>query len=214
MMNRKSFIDNLKAELSHMPQNEIDAAVEYYEEYFDEAGPENEQQVISELGSPKKVASQIKSDYAVRLLDNSQVPTAKKGFSAMKWTLIGICSAPVSIPVIIVLITMVIAVFCVFVSLTVSLMLALISAAAASLGFLVLGVMAIPVALSSTCLLIGGGLMGLGISAILGYLLIKGVRLAVSAMIKAVRNSNEKRKGLKKKNFQEQGSWKYNKEVK
>ena len=35
MMNRKSFIDNLKAELSHMPQNEIDAAVEYYEEYFE-----------------------------------------------------------------------------------------------------------------------------------------------------------------------------------
>ena len=53
-MNRKKFIDILKEELSKLPDEEIDAAIEYYEEYFDEAGAENEEEVLSELGSPKK----------------------------------------------------------------------------------------------------------------------------------------------------------------
>ncbi len=213
-MNRKKFIDILKEELSKLPDEEIDAAIEYYEEYFDEAGAENEEEVLSELGSPKKVASQIKSEYAVRLLDSDEVHTARKGFSAVKWTLIGICSAPISIPVIIVLITMVIVTFTVFISVAASLLLSLIAAAAASIGALVLGVLAIPVAISTSCFFIGCGLMGLGISVILGYLVIKGVRLAVSAMVKGIKNSNEKRKQKKLTGFKENGKWKYNKEVK
>ena len=65
-MNRREFIARLKEEISRLPQEEIEAAVEYYEEYFDEAGADKEQDVLERLGSPKKVASQIKSEYAVR----------------------------------------------------------------------------------------------------------------------------------------------------
>ena len=214
MMNRKKFIDILKEELSKLPDEEIDAAIEYYEEYFDEAGSENENEVISELGSPKKVASQIKSEYAVRLLDNDEVHTAKKGFSAVKWTLIGICSAPISIPVIIVLITVVIVAFALFISVAVSIMLCLVAAAVSSIGALVLGILAIPVAISTSCFFIGLGLMGLGVSAILGYLAVKGIRLAVSAMVRRIKNGNEKRKQKKLMGFKAQSKWKYNKEVK
>ena len=35
--------------------------MQYYEDYFDEAGPENEQQVINDLGSPERVAAIIKA---------------------------------------------------------------------------------------------------------------------------------------------------------
>ena len=42
-MTRKEFIEKLRSEISKLPQEEIDAAIEYYEEYFDEAGKENEQ---------------------------------------------------------------------------------------------------------------------------------------------------------------------------
>ena len=59
-MNRREFIARLKEEISRLPQEEIEAAVEYYEEYFDEAGADKEQDVLERLGSPKKVASQIK----------------------------------------------------------------------------------------------------------------------------------------------------------
>ena len=45
-MNRSEFIRILRKELARLPQDEIDAAVEYYEEYFDEAGPDKEAEII------------------------------------------------------------------------------------------------------------------------------------------------------------------------
>ena len=39
--------------------------MDYFSEYFEEAGPENEAQVIAELGTPKEAARDIIS----RLLD-------------------------------------------------------------------------------------------------------------------------------------------------
>ncbi len=60
-MNRSEFIRILRKELDRLPQDEIDAAVEYYEEYFDEAGPDKEAEIIKELGNPRKIANQIRS---------------------------------------------------------------------------------------------------------------------------------------------------------
>ena len=105
-MNRAEFMKILRSELHKLPEDERNAALEFYEEYFDEAGTENEQQVIENLGNPKKVAAQIKSEYAVRQLDNEEIPTAKKGWSAFKWAIVGICSAPISIPLAVVLVAL------------------------------------------------------------------------------------------------------------
>jgi len=71
-MDRKEWLKKLQMELYRMPRNEIDDAVAYYSEYFEEAGPENEQEIIRELGDPSKVAAQIKADYAVRQLDDME----------------------------------------------------------------------------------------------------------------------------------------------
>lgn len=110
-MNRREFIARLKEEISRLPQEEIEAAVEYYEEYFDEAGADKEQDVLERLGSPKKVASQIKSEYAVRLFDEEEKPTVKKGLSAAWYVVLGICSAPVSIPLAVALGALAISIF-------------------------------------------------------------------------------------------------------
>ena len=48
-MTRKEFIEKLRSEISKLPQEEIDAAIEYYEEYFDEAGKENEQETLRQF---------------------------------------------------------------------------------------------------------------------------------------------------------------------
>ena len=53
-MNREVFIDELRKELSKLPEEEVEAAVEYYEEYFDEAGEDNEDNVIKSSGKSKK----------------------------------------------------------------------------------------------------------------------------------------------------------------
>ena len=98
MMNRNQFLSKLAAELSSLPKEEIEAAMEFYTEFLDDVGKENEEEAIKSLGDPKKIASQIKADYAVRQMDEEaeEKPySPKRGLSAVKWTLLGIFSAPV-----------------------------------------------------------------------------------------------------------------------
>ena len=45
--------------ISILPEEERDSAMEYYEDYFADSGPENEAQIIDEFGSPELVARQI-----------------------------------------------------------------------------------------------------------------------------------------------------------
>ena len=59
-MNRKQFMEQLERLLSDISEAERQEALEYYEGYFDDAGPENEGEVIRELGNPGKVAAIIK----------------------------------------------------------------------------------------------------------------------------------------------------------
>lgn len=61
-MNRKVFMERLRECLADISAEEREDALTYYESYFEEAGVENEAQVIEELGSPEKVAENIKRD--------------------------------------------------------------------------------------------------------------------------------------------------------
>ena len=59
-MNREQFMSELARFLENIPENERKEALAYYEDYFNDAGPEKEEQVIAELGYPYKVAENIK----------------------------------------------------------------------------------------------------------------------------------------------------------
>ena len=61
-MNREQFIAQLARLLQDLPPTERQEAIRYYQEYFDDAGEENEDAVIQELGSPGKVAASIKAN--------------------------------------------------------------------------------------------------------------------------------------------------------
>ena len=59
-MSRVEFMNQLKNLLWDIPEGEREEALNYYEDYFDDAGVDNEAQVIAALGSPEKVAAIIK----------------------------------------------------------------------------------------------------------------------------------------------------------
>lgn len=61
-MDRAQFMQQLERLLSDISEAERQEALDYYESYFDDAGPENEAEVIRELGSPGKVAAIIQAD--------------------------------------------------------------------------------------------------------------------------------------------------------
>ena len=54
-MTRTEYIAKLTKYLRKLPQQDYEEAIEYFMEYFEEAGPENEARVIAELGDRKSV---------------------------------------------------------------------------------------------------------------------------------------------------------------
>ena len=62
-MSKEYFLQRLEYLLSDVPQEEREAALSYYRDYFEEAGAEKEQEVLNSIGSPEKVASEIKSSF-------------------------------------------------------------------------------------------------------------------------------------------------------
>lgn len=61
-MNRVEYMTRLAALLQDVPVEERQEAMKYYNDYFDEAGEENEEKVSAELDSPEKVAAAIKAE--------------------------------------------------------------------------------------------------------------------------------------------------------
>lgn len=59
-MDRKKFMKELEYLLQDISDEERQEALSFYADYFDEAGVENEQKVIDELGDPSGVAAIIK----------------------------------------------------------------------------------------------------------------------------------------------------------
>ncbi len=62
-MSKKEFLEKLRVLLEELPTEEREEAIRYYESYFEEAGEDNEQIVLDELGSAERIASQILQDY-------------------------------------------------------------------------------------------------------------------------------------------------------
>lgn len=60
-MDKREFLERLRMQLSDLTDEERTEALEYYEEYFADAGEENEGDVIASLGTPEQVAEQIKA---------------------------------------------------------------------------------------------------------------------------------------------------------
>lgn len=60
-MNRYEFMKKLEDLLSDIPPSERDEALGFYEDYLDDAGPENEAAILEELESPEKVAKIVRA---------------------------------------------------------------------------------------------------------------------------------------------------------
>ena len=119
-MNKDQYLDGLKNGLRNIPTEEVNNIMEYYKEYFEDAGIENEQTVIAELGKPELVASKICADYVIKDIESHNEPIknvaqVKKGLSDIWIMILAICAFPIWFPLVIavaaVVFSLVIAVF-------------------------------------------------------------------------------------------------------
>lgn len=68
-MTRDEFMKELAYLLQDIQDEDKEDAIQYYMDYFDEAGPDQEDDIIKELGSPERIAAIIRTDIAGHLED-------------------------------------------------------------------------------------------------------------------------------------------------
>jgi len=111
-MNKNEFILELRNRLKRLPDDEIENAVSYYDEYFNDAGTQNEQQTIKSLGSPSAVASKIIGEYA---LSNTKKEHHGKN-NLLLITILAVCASPIALPIALSIIALIISIGIVFLS--------------------------------------------------------------------------------------------------
>ena len=161
-MNKETYLKQLELKLKRMPSYEVEDALEYYNEYFDEAGAENTQQVIKELGSPAQVASKILADYAIKDLDEHP-SSAKKGLLAIWIIILGIFATPIALPIMLAVVAVIFAFVLLCGSLVVAAIAILFSIILGGIGSLIGGVAILTQHIPTALFFIGLGLIALGI---------------------------------------------------
>lgn len=157
-MNREVYMKCMRHNLRRLPKEDYARAIDYFKEYFEEAGPDSEQQAIEDLGSPDMAANQIIRDLAV---ENAAQPDAsvKKGISAVWIGILVIFAAPIGFPLAFAAVVLALSVVLVFICLMLSLLIAALS----------VGISAIPLLGGSIWLLFTSpvdGIVNMGISLI------------------------------------------------
>lgn len=102
-MKKTEFLERLRQELNFLPEEELNEAMRYYDEYISEAG-EDEEKVISEMGTPQKVANEFKNEYYDKEESSSsgeivRYNTRRKGTSVWAVVLIAILAIGFGIPI-------------------------------------------------------------------------------------------------------------------
>ena len=176
-MNRKQFMSQLKERLQRMPFDEVRQAVDYYEQYFDEAGPENEAAVIAELGSPAHVASQIIGDFALKgpqATPPGEQPQ-KRGLSTVWMVVLAIVASPIALPIVAVVLALAIALFAIIFSVMVSILAVGAALLAASIVCFLMLIPVIGQSFASFLFLLGVALISLGLGS---AVLVGGIKLS------------------------------------
>lgn len=162
-MTKVEYLAKLDKYLHRLPKEDYQEAMDYFREYFEEAGSENEAQVIAELGTPKEAAQDIIS----RLLDEKVGDKEKTSRSrvTMVWlAILAIMATPVAIPLALFLFSVIIAIFVLGVA-AIAVVLSL------GIAFLTSGIYMLfdswsylNISFSTTALSFGLGLLALGLS--------------------------------------------------
>lgn len=189
-MNKEQYLRALAGELRKLPKEEYERAIDYYVEYFEDAGPEHEEEAINDLGTPHEVASQIITDAAMKRMDNPAT-SVKKGFSTIWLVILAVCAAPIALPMAIAIVVMVGAVL-------VMIGVAMVGVVVSVAGFLATGVVSIVGGIAvmfhqpaSGVVNFGAGLVIVGFSILAGFLvcwiirwIFKGVRALFRRIVK------------------------------
>ena len=194
-MTRTEYIAKLTKYLRKLPQKDYEEALEYFMEYFEEAGPENEARVIAELGTPKEAAHEVIS----RLLEEKIIEdkSSLRNKTTILWiAILAVLASPVALPILLFFLAMIMTLLMIIFAV-------IVTALALTFALLISGVYTfftsfslLNVSLASTLfggglglLMFGGALLLLLISFEICKLIVKLITLLIKWLIKKGRKS-------------------------
>ena len=109
-MTSGEYLKQLEKYLRKLPQSDYEDAMEYFTEYFADAGPENEQAVIKELGTPKQAAAELMRNLLDKKVDEREAMEKEEKRKEKKKTtganvvwiaILALFAAPIGAPILI-----------------------------------------------------------------------------------------------------------------
>ena len=98
-MNKKKFLEVLQRKLRHLPKEDREDVIAYYEEYLVEMNLSEEEDVTEKIGKPEDVAREILGNCAEKHIDEQKEKGGIKNSAKLIWIiLLGICASPIAIP--------------------------------------------------------------------------------------------------------------------
>ena len=174
-MTSGEYLNQLQKYLKKLPQSDYEDAMEYFTEYFADAGPEKEQAVIEELGTPKQAAAELMMNLLDRKMDEREAmeqegkrKEKKKttGANVVWIAILALFAAPIGAPILIsILIVLLCAALCVAL-LDMSVFLIAVVGVVVGVKMLLRGILAVSVSFGGFCFITGMGILLIGISTL------------------------------------------------
>lgn len=192
-MNRKTYIDELSKKLSKLPKEEREDAINYYNEYFDEAQLGEEDEVPDTMKTPAQAASDIIQDCAIKVT-NQPPKTVKKGIDTVWIVLLAILAAPIALPIAAAILSVFVALGAVCFAFVVTILALDFSIFAVGIGCFIATIEAFTVSVPLGLLMIGIGLLMFGLGAF-GFILVayaaKGLCYLISKLFSLIFRKNK-----------------------
>lgn len=169
-MNKETYIRILRRKLQGLAEEDIEDAVDYVSEYFDEAGEGNEETVLRDLGTPSKFAATIKADSISKSSKQEEPYTQdtrpKSGMKKLITMFLGICAMPIALPLMLVVVALMFAFVCVTLAFSFAALISLTACVAAGIMLIARGFFMFD-AMGNSLISFGGGLLSIGLGILL-----------------------------------------------
>ena len=194
-MDKNQFMEELRLKLKSLPKKDLEDALSYYEEYFEDAQINDYVDVEAELGSPSNVASQILSDYAIKDFEIKDKPK-RFNFSAVWFIILAVLASPIALPLGFAFIAVIISLVLAMVSIVLAFGSAGVAIILGGISVLITGFAIITSSFPTFILFLGIGLSicGFGLLAIIGVFKLGSflLRLIVGFSSKSLNKVNKK----------------------
>ena len=175
-MTKKEYMKKLAYQLRRLPKEDFDKAMDYFEEYFEDAGIENEQKAIEDLGAPEEAASALILDLAQ---ENAVKPPMKRRFSALWIAILALFAAPIALPLALGILAVIGAVILGILAVVGGILISALAAIAGSVLGIIGGIAIIPQTFGGGLVTIGLSLMLIGCGILVTYFTILLARWAI-----------------------------------